>query len=1157
MPVCESDFTKRASLLRSGASLLAVCAFAASAPAFAQTPTSPATAGNPQSTSNTAGQVQQSDQNSAPDTRTSQTTDQPAAPEDANAIVVTGIRQSLANSQNIKRNADTVVDAITAQDIGALPDRSVTEALQRVPGVSINRFAGSNDPDHFSVEGSGVQIRGLNFVRSEFNGRDTFSAGVGGQSINFADVPSELLGSVEVYKNTTADMIEGGLAGTVNLNTRLPFDRKDNGIHMGFDIEANYTDMRKKWTPTGSLLISDSFDTSIGRMGLLADISYSRLMNRSDGIQVTNFQTRNGTIANAANAGGTTCRNALPGSGDTQQFPAGCGTTGAAGANGFADLLPTAYAPLGGQFRTQDYDHKRKGLALAAQWQSLDRRASLTAQFLRTDSSNSWGEHTFESAPDLSEYNTYPKGCQQNGNGPNGSTRAECPNGKFTNYVYGANNIFESGYITLPGSGWRSASSGDPNSNVPTGGIQQVLSRRQVYDHNVVNDFGLNFKFKATDRLSLNLDADYVRAVHDNLDFSTFGSTFADQELDLTGNLPKLIPHKPLTLAATWATPNPRIAGESDAQYFKDPNVEFWRAAMDHAEHSTGHEYAFRGDIAYDINGDIPFLKRAKFGARFSDRDETVRYTTYNWGVISEIWSGNAPVSFAQSGLSNASFFDFPNFFRGATPGPVGGYYYSGDLIKGYNQAASYLQSLNALWQRPVAQGGNGAGNSGWLPLAQRPGAIPGTPFLPGEVQPTDQQDKEAYVMLNFGQDDPVFGNVRIDGNIGLRYASSDVTSVGSFQYPTQQTLGVNQPFADVIDPKTGAVIVQGRCSPRVPQGAPPGTPASVPTGICQVGAATYAQLQQFATGQAYTDIAHNSYHYFLPSFNVKFGITRDIIFRLGASRVLARPDLQNIRNFVTVGSDVSNGFQLTATAGNPYLKPALANTFDASLEWYFARVGSLTFNAFYKDVKNFFYSSIVQRSVLNGGVAESIFVRGPANFPGHGKIKGFEVAYQQTFDFLPSFLSGLGVNANYTYIVSKGLPNSYLSGGLPAATSPNGVPGNLPLEQLSKHNFNITAFYEKGPISLRAAYNWRSRFLLTSADVIFPYAPIFNEATGNLDASLFVTLRKGIKVGVQGVNLLNEVTKTSQQFTLSGLRGPRSYFVNDRRYSFILRGDF
>src|SRR3954467_14573271 len=92
------------------------------------------------------------------------------------------------------------------------------------------RRSGSNDPDHFSVEGSGVVIRGLSFVRSEFNGRDTFSTGVYGQAINFNDVPAELLGSVAVYKNATAEMIEGGLSGTVDLHTRLPFDNR--GFHI-------------------------------------------------------------------------------------------------------------------------------------------------------------------------------------------------------------------------------------------------------------------------------------------------------------------------------------------------------------------------------------------------------------------------------------------------------------------------------------------------------------------------------------------------------------------------------------------------------------------------------------------------------------------------------------------------------------------------------------------------------------------------------------------------------------------------------------------------------------------------------------------------------------------------------------------------------------
>ncbi|NAV73999.1 hypothetical protein FGF91_24420, partial [Salmonella sp. zj-f60] len=79
----------------------------------------------------------------------------------------------------IKRDSDTFVDAVTADDIGALPDKSVNEVLQRIPGVNINRFQGPTDPDHFSVEGSNVIIRGLSYVRSEFNGRDAFSVNTG------------------------------------------------------------------------------------------------------------------------------------------------------------------------------------------------------------------------------------------------------------------------------------------------------------------------------------------------------------------------------------------------------------------------------------------------------------------------------------------------------------------------------------------------------------------------------------------------------------------------------------------------------------------------------------------------------------------------------------------------------------------------------------------------------------------------------------------------------------------------------------------------------------------------------------------------------------------------------------------------------------------
>jgi TonB-dependent receptor len=159
---------------------------------------------------------------------------------------VVGVRKSLETSQQIKKNADTVVDSITATDIGAFPDKSVAEALQRVPGITVSRLQSSDDSSHFSAEPAGVLIRGLTQVRTEFNGRDSFSADAA-RGLNFNDISPELMAGVDSYKNQTAEMIEGGIAGTVNLRTRLPFDSKDQVISLSG--KANYGDRSKK-SPT-------------------------------------------------------------------------------------------------------------------------------------------------------------------------------------------------------------------------------------------------------------------------------------------------------------------------------------------------------------------------------------------------------------------------------------------------------------------------------------------------------------------------------------------------------------------------------------------------------------------------------------------------------------------------------------------------------------------------------------------------------------------------------------------------------------------------------------------------------------------------------------------------------------------------------------------
>jgi TonB-dependent receptor len=1175
-------FARRGSMLRCGVSAVAICAIAAATPAYAAAATQPATTPSGQSVSDST----------SPDTSN--------AP--GGAIIVTGIRQSLKSSQQIKRNSDTVVDVITSQDIGALPDRSVTEALQRVPGVAINRFAGTSDPDHFSAEGSGVTIRGLTYVSSQFNGRDTFSTGVGGQSINFQDVPAELLGSVEVYKEETADRIEGGLSGTVNMNLRLPFDNK--GFHIGYDIEATYGDLAKKWSPVGSVLASDTWDTGIGRIGLLGAFSYSQLFTRTDSVRVSNFQLRNGTYSdsNAAGAGTGVCREPLPSDTDATGTPSfipedgnGSPCYGAASgtADGNADFLSgDYYAPVGGQFQTETHNRKRRGIAAAAQWQSLDKRALLTAQFLNSRATDSWGEHEFGVGSDLSEYNTFPVGCLQNGSGPNnggtgsGRTQAQCPVGGFTNYQYGADNIFQNGFITLPGSGWRTGcsdtrsppdnfsgpcpltdngGSGSSTTRIPTGGSQQSLDDRQVKETNVVQDASVNFKFSPTPHWDINLDAQYVKAKHDDLDMEISGSNYADYEVDLTGQFPQLTPHRPVTTRATWAAPS-ALDTASDAQYFSDPQFTFWRNAMDHIEQSRGHEWAFKGDVAYNFLNDS-FFKQLKFGARYADREQNIKYTTYNWGSLSEIWSGVAPPTFMdQVGTPQGavSTETWNNFFRGQANAPPPALYYGGNLTNGYSDAVAFAQSVEAFQQAQcvaVQEAGNAArvaqgvaplpitgctGVSSWVPLGQRAGVVPGTVFLPGEIQDVGQKTDNAYAMLRFGSDNPIFGNVRLDGNIGVRFVRDDLSSAGSIGVPSQTTLNINQPF-DV------------RCAAVIPPPPAPQVP-TIPGGVCNIGPAAYAQLQQFAgTGSTAADTAKNKYTYWLPSANLKFGLSEDLIFRLAASKDFARPNLSDIRNFLTIGLD-SNG-NITSSAGNPFLKPITSDNVDATLEWYFAgsRVGSLTFDVFAKNIHNYIFQAVTTRPITSNGVTEDVLVRGPANFNGTGKVKGFEISYTQTYDFLPGLLSGFGLSANYAYVTSKGIPNSFLNGGAAVNTPPTGAPptGSLPLAQLSKHTINIEPFYEKGPISIRVAYNWRSKFLLTESDVIFPYDPIWQKAYGTLDASAFYTINPHLKVGVQAQNLTNSVTETLQQFTTSGLQGPRSDVMQDRRFSFILRGTF
>ncbi|WP_420138621.1 TonB-dependent receptor [Sphingomonas sp.] len=208
---------------------------------------------------------------------------------DAQEVVVTGRRQALQNATERKRNSDTVIDSIVADDAGKLPDNSITEVLQRVPGVTIVRFAALGDPDRFSVEGSGIQVRGLSSVLATLNGREITGAN-GGGGLSWNEVTPELMAAVDVYKASTADRIEGGIGGAVDLRTKMPFDFSKPSI--AGTLSGGYGDLSKKGSYGGSVLATDTWETGIGKIGVLIDVAYNKLRSKSSFIRAEPYYPR-------------------------------------------------------------------------------------------------------------------------------------------------------------------------------------------------------------------------------------------------------------------------------------------------------------------------------------------------------------------------------------------------------------------------------------------------------------------------------------------------------------------------------------------------------------------------------------------------------------------------------------------------------------------------------------------------------------------------------------------------------------------------------------------------------------------------------------------------------------------------------------------------
>ncbi|WP_235510604.1 TonB-dependent receptor [Tsuneonella troitsensis] len=1045
------------------------------------------------------------------------------AETDESAIVITGYRASLQSAQNIKENADTFVDVITAEDIGALPDRSVAEALQRVPGVNIGRFEKTSDPDRFSVEGTGVIIRGLPFVRSELNGRDIFSA-TGGRELSFNDVSPELLGRVEVFKNVTADMIDGGISGTVNLVTRKPLDSP--GPKLAGSIEGSYGDLAKKWTGGFSILGSNTFETDGGTVGVQLGYSRSKLTTRTDATQLTDPCYRAPTLDGPCiRVSPTTSAGVGAPTFDESNFPP---------AN-------TVVAPKGAGVRTTELERDREAWSAVLQYEDPTGDFQMTAEWLRSDTTFFTDEYAILALVNDDLLFPVPRA---------GST-----------WQFDENGIFQSGVLTQR--------PGDAYANpFGRGGIGMESLRFQRGTEGTTEDFSFDAKWQATDRLRFNFEAQRITSDLSRDSIIGAMNTWADVSIDVTGKTPQI----------EFLAPS-----GSPADYFTSGDYTYYWFLLDAIEQNDAKLDSLRFDAEYDIS-DTGFFKTARIGGRWADRERTTRNTNFStWGNLSAPWAGRAgcapwnagpncpfvPGRFytglpgQENAIAGGAYTDeFPNysqirnpfaenFQRGNAPTPLPGgaaWFFGGDDFLGEylsGESKRQAQEINIFSQTPNPFFGVQDRS-----FQQIDGTVvPCDPYCPPEVSSVGEVTKAAYARVDFGTE---FGSGwKLDGNFGVRYIETKVRTGGLIGFP-------NGFFFDTGPAGNNDGIVQvneivGQCNQT-----PPGQ--TLP-GYCSLSPARQQEFANGFTGEFLVDDRDIVFDHWLPSFNAKLDVGGGLLFRAAVSKGISRPDLQLFTAGGGIG-DNTNDLRQEGTletgplfqlfTGNRNVRPVVSWNYDFGVEWYFDAVGSITAAFFLKDIKGIVSNGIdLVEYTSPGGTSLEVEVNGPINSQG-GTLKGVELAYQQTYDFLPGILSGFGSQLTYTYVDGGAFGNTQVGGA--ARTT---FAELQPLAGISKHTVNAVLFYEKGPLSARAAYNWRSDFLITPRDDIFPFSPIWQESGGQLDASIFYTVNDNLKVGVQGVNLLDQVTRTSQVIDFDGNRVIRSAFRNDRRYTFLARFDF
>ena len=677
-------------------------------------------------------------------------------------------------------------------------------------------------------------------------------------------------------------------------------------------------------------------------------------------------------------------------------------------------------------------------------------------------------------------------------------------------------------------------------SNPTYGGSPFNSSQRINTRKNSTADTSLNVQWRVSPSLTWTNDFQHVRSTTEGFDADvSTGFIMPNQTMDMTGKVPRISLGAPA--------------------YMADPKNYYWAYTQEALDRADASQKAWKSDFKYSF--DDPVLRDVRFGVRMANREGTNNKAQkfYNWQAITFPWMEGWQIPHVARlndprFAGGASLQTIDNFFGGKFNLPPM-LFADEATVRGFPEQWSKIHAYHDVLCKE-----QGSTCAPWVPASFAD---------PAATNTQTEKTRAAYAQLRFGWDDLKYP---IDGNIGLRYVKTDDTGSGYVSF--------KPPAPIVIDP---------------------GVPASGQENLVNI--APIAQRMS----------ANNAYHNWLPSLNLRMKYNDQLQFRLAASKSLSRPDFGQLQvqttlsaeQLTTTTKDASgkttavhfDGTSLTGTSdGNAYLKPTTSTNLDLTAEWYFAKAGSLTFAAFNKDLKDIITTQAYTYTAKDvNGKAQNFTVTGPVN-GAKGFARGFEIAHQQYYDFVPDWLKGIGTQASWTYVSSgrtlnKPVFEAWCSGSdassnynlyINGCDTDGRAFGKTPLQGLSRHTINLAVMYEQHGLSARLAWNWRSRYLLgvnqwgsrgnnglntnpaapagkyliptTTNDQAFGL-PLYQAPYGQLDGSIFYDFTDKFRVGLEATNLTNSYTRQIMEQHAGNFT--RQVFMSGPRYTLLAQYSF